>query len=743
MSCWGDNTYNQLGILGATQSTTPVVVSNLIAASVSAGGNETCAAASSSDQVSCWGSTSPVPAVVSTNFLSRLPLGIGDASATSGEDSACYVGQDAKLYCSVYSASEWSQPGPVTGLIGVNAGGISGNGSNICAYLGDGTVSCWLSPPPSGTYSPAQITNYLLPSGGTPQTEVAWSSSNPGVATISATGYAVPVALGTTTITATYGSLPAATTSLIVQAVPPPPPPPPVAPTFSSLPLPNVTAVPTNSTGATVTYPLPTATAGGGPVTVTCQPSSGSTFVVGTTTVTCTAVNDTAPALTATAQFTVTVLEIEDVTATGLTCSGCVGNLQLGIIYAAGDAQGGNALNALLFAGLAPNAFAPATGSPNYAPATGSTSYLAKPGDAMTGPLTLAPAAATYASLNFPNTGAMPNTPAMGDVWLTTADPHIMFQDMNNTAQKLAFLSDVGTSGSSLLGSNNTFTGSNTFSQVINGSINGNAATVSNGVYTSVSYADPVWITALSGGKITGSVTSAVTAGTATSATTASLAGNVTGVVAVANGGTGASTAAANTYFAGPSSGSAAPPAFRTLAPSDTHTVLNMDASTVAVRNTAAETTVYSFSVPAGTLSAQGSAVRVDLLASYQNDVALGDGFKVRVYYGGTVLWGDFAVTLKALKAGSLGGARLQLLLFNGGSSSAQRLGGVISFSSIPQSAAVTGSGAFLVPLEAEVVGSSSVDATTAQTFKITIQPNVANSSLAFTKNAAVMELVQ
>lgn len=59
--------------------------------------------------------------------------------------------------------------------------------------------------------------------------------------------------------------------------------------------------------------------------------------------------------------------------------------------------------------------------------------------------------------------------------------------------------------------------------------ISGNAATVTNGVYTNVSYADPTWLTSLSGTKISGNIPGN--------------AANVTGTVAVANGGTGATTA--------------------------------------------------------------------------------------------------------------------------------------------------------------------------------------------------------
>lgn len=65
----------------------------------------------------------------------------------------------------------------------------------------------------------------------------------------------------------------------------------------------------------------------------------------------------------------------------------------------------------------------------------------------------------------------------------------------------------------------------------INVDTSGNAGTVTNGVYTTGSYADPTWITSLAGSKITGNISGS--------------AGNVTGVVAIANGGTGQTTAVA------------------------------------------------------------------------------------------------------------------------------------------------------------------------------------------------------
>jgi hypothetical protein len=56
-------------------------------------------------------------------------------------------------------------------------------------------------------------------------------------------------------------------------------------------------------------------------------------------------------------------------------------------------------------------------------------------------------------------------------------------------------------------------------------SVTGNAATATNGVVTTGSYADPTWITSLAGSKISGNISGN--------------AANVTGTVAVGNGGTG------------------------------------------------------------------------------------------------------------------------------------------------------------------------------------------------------------
>lgn len=102
----------------------------------------------------------------------------------------------------------------------------------------------------------------------------------------------------------------------------------------------------------------------------------------------------------------------------------------------------------------------------------------------------------------------------------------------------------IGGSGAYVdLSSNQTIGGTKTFSNTIGGSINGNAATVTNGVYTNGSYSDPSWITSISGTKVSGNISGN--------------AANVTGTVAIGNGGSGATTAAgARTAFGATTVGS-------------------------------------------------------------------------------------------------------------------------------------------------------------------------------------------
>ena len=57
-------------------------------------------------------------------------------------------------------------------------------------------------------------------------------------------------------------------------------------------------------------------------------------------------------------------------------------------------------------------------------------------------------AGSNFAGLNIGSVAADPQTPATGDLWLTTGNTHLMFRDNTNATQSLAFTSDIATATS-------------------------------------------------------------------------------------------------------------------------------------------------------------------------------------------------------------------------------------------------------------------------------------------------------
>jgi hypothetical protein len=102
----------------------------------------------------------------------------------------------------------------------------------------------------------------------------------------------------------------------------------------------DITATATGASGAVVTYAAPTAVdepGDGSAETVACSPVSGSTFAVGTTTVTCTAASSDDNPATVSATFTVTVLVDLNVTASVAPTNAPTGTKVTGTISLTND----------------------------------------------------------------------------------------------------------------------------------------------------------------------------------------------------------------------------------------------------------------------------------------------------------------------------------------------------------------------------------------------------------------------
>src|SRR2546427_727031 len=321
VQCWGvgdsgqpgDGTFNNI-------STVPVAVVGMggaghltNAVAVAAGGYHSCALLVDGT-VWCWGRNLdgqlgngiPLPAPpgtqCSSSWCSSTPArasGItGAAAVIAGGYHTCALFRDGTAQCwgrndegqlgdgTTTSSSTPVGVGGITGAVAVSAGVF-----HTCALLSNGTVKCWGAVGSGNDFG--QLGNGATTGSSTPVTVmgtgVVWTSSDPTVATIDASGRAAGLGSGTATITATDGSGASASTTLIVNPAP-------VAPTITAQP-----ASQTVTAGQTATFSV-TAT-GTAPLSYQWQragvPISGATLASYTTPPT-TSADDSA-------QFTVVV----------------------------------------------------------------------------------------------------------------------------------------------------------------------------------------------------------------------------------------------------------------------------------------------------------------------------------------------------------------------------------------------------------------------------------------------------
>ncbi|HUS19678.1 MAG TPA: hypothetical protein VMZ25_08505 [Terriglobales bacterium] len=155
--------------------------------------------------------------------------------------------------------------------------------------------------------------------------------------------------------------------------------------------------------------------------------------------------------------------------------------------------------------------------------------------NAFTAKQTFAPATTGAASVNI-DAGTAPTSPLQGDIW---NEGGVLKVRIDGTTTKTLAYTDSSLSGGTFTGDvignltgnvNGNVTGDLTGNVTgdVTGNVSGNAGTVTNGVYTTGSYADPVWITSLNATKITGTVANATNAVNATNATNATSATNAT-----------------------------------------------------------------------------------------------------------------------------------------------------------------------------------------------------------------------
>jgi len=302
LACWGLNLYDLV-------SNTPGGTFS----QVSAGYLHTCAVQSGGTVV-CWGSNS-------FGQVSPLPTGIF-SQVSSGGSHTCGIQVDGTVACWGYNFFGQAPP-----LVAGTFSQVSSGGLFTCGVQTDGTPVCWGDPtggettlpagglgPPADTTPPvitlpANITAEATGPSGAVVTYAVSAVDPDDAATVScmpASGSTFPLGLTTVSCTATdtHGNTASGTFTVTVADTTPP---------VLTI---NVTSPveATGPNGAVVTFTASATDAVSGSPATICTPPSGSTFPVGSTTITCTATDGAGNLGTATA-----TVVVEDKTAPTLS----------------------------------------------------------------------------------------------------------------------------------------------------------------------------------------------------------------------------------------------------------------------------------------------------------------------------------------------------------------------------------------------------------------------------------------
>jgi alpha-tubulin suppressor-like RCC1 family protein len=318
VTCWGANSFGQLGDGTTTNRNQPVqtVLTNGVAA-ITTGYHHTCALMTNG-AVKCWGDNYRGQLGDGSNTTSHQPvnvLGLAGVSAlAAGEDHTCALKASGEVNCwgdnsegqlgdGTFDHS--NMPVPVslaTGLSTVAA--ISAGGDHTCALTTNGGVMCW------GDNFRGQLGNGT--SGNVSNSPVSVTDLSSGVAAIAA-GYYHTCALTTGGGVKCwgynyYGELGDGTNmnSAVPVDVPGI-----FGPADTTAPAivvpPGIQAEATSPAGAIVTYDAEATDPDDAVASFACTPASGSTFGLGTTTVTCTAMDSHGNS--SSASFPVTVVD--------------------------------------------------------------------------------------------------------------------------------------------------------------------------------------------------------------------------------------------------------------------------------------------------------------------------------------------------------------------------------------------------------------------------------------------------
>jgi hypothetical protein len=226
--CWGDNQYGQLGNGTIIPSPTPVTVSGITTAvAIEAGIFHMCALLQDGT-VRCWGRGEEGRLGNGTTTNSSTPVtvpGITAVALAPGAEHSCALLPDGSVRC--WGDNNWGQLGngssaasvsttPSAAVTGITtATAVTAGAEHSCVLLPGGSLQCW------GRNGDGRLGNGTTADAFTPVPVTGlgatWTSSDPSVATIDATGLATGRGPGSTAIAAASAGRSGSTTLTVTD----------------------------------------------------------------------------------------------------------------------------------------------------------------------------------------------------------------------------------------------------------------------------------------------------------------------------------------------------------------------------------------------------------------------------------------------------------------------------------------------------------------------------------------------
>jgi hypothetical protein len=168
--------------------------------------------------------------------------------------------------------------------------------------------------------------------------------------------------------------------------------------------------------------------------------------------------------------------------------------------------------------------------------------------------------------------------------------------------------------------------------------------------------------------------------------------------------------------------------------------VLDRSVASQDINTTAVETSIYSFSVPANTLSTN-RMLRLSLICDYLNNSGTTKFITLKVKYGATTLYSDTTNTIAT--DASRHAVYMVILLAANNATNDQVLGGYVNLGDA--GGTTSGLGDFAddeIMAHTAIGGESAEDSTLAKTFTVTITHSASDALTSFRRHVAILELV-